>query len=120
MAGHPTPWVEVGAARESRQYVYHYAQGGAARQLFEGRVIRRATVVAVGKPRGWADEGCEDYLKRLRRYFPVEVAEVAEEDMNRRNRNEVLVFRSCPADKAYPCRVIPRGPGPGTWTDGLL
>ena len=35
MAGHPTPWVEVGAARESRQYVYRYAQGGAARQLFE-------------------------------------------------------------------------------------
>jgi 23S rRNA (pseudouridine1915-N3)-methyltransferase len=53
-------------------------------------VIRRATIVAVGKLRGWAAEGCEDYLKRLRRYFPVEVIEVAEEDMNRRNRQEVL------------------------------
>ena len=53
-------------------------------------MIRRATIVAVGKLRGWAAEGCEDYLKRLRRYFPVEVIEVAEEDMNRRNRQEVL------------------------------
>ena len=35
MAGHPTPWVEVGAARESLQYVYRYVQGGAAHQLFE-------------------------------------------------------------------------------------
>ena len=53
-------------------------------------MIRRATIVAVGKLRGWAAEGCEDYLRRLRRYFPVEVIEVAEEDMNRRNRQEVL------------------------------
>lgn len=53
-------------------------------------MIRRVTVVAVGKLRGWPAEGCEDYLKRLRRYFPVEVIEVAEEDMNRRNLREVL------------------------------
>jgi 23S rRNA (pseudouridine1915-N3)-methyltransferase len=53
-------------------------------------VIRRATVVAVGRLRGWAAEGCEDYLARLRRYFPVEVVEVQEEDMNRRSPNEVL------------------------------
>ena len=53
-------------------------------------MIRRATVLAVGKLRGWTDAGCEDYLKRLRRYFPVEVVEVAEEDMNRRSREEVL------------------------------
>lgn len=53
-------------------------------------MIRRATVVAVGKLRGWASEGCEDYLKRLRRHFPVEVIEVAEEDMNRRSPQEVL------------------------------
>ena len=53
-------------------------------------MIRRATIVAVGKLRGWAAEGCEDYLKRLRRHFPVEVIEVAEEDMNRRSRQEVL------------------------------
>ena len=53
-------------------------------------MIRRATVVAVGRLRGWAAEGCEDYLARLRRYFPVEVVEVQGEDMNRRSPNEVL------------------------------
>jgi 23S rRNA (pseudouridine1915-N3)-methyltransferase len=53
-------------------------------------VISRATIVAVGKLRGWASDGCDDYLGRLRRYFPVEVIEVAEEDMNRRSRQEVL------------------------------
>jgi len=54
-------------------------------------VIRRATVVAVGRLRGWAAEGCEDYLVRLRRYFPVKVTEVPEEDMNRRSPQDVLV-----------------------------
>jgi 23S rRNA (pseudouridine1915-N3)-methyltransferase len=44
----------------------------------------------VGKPKGWAAEGSEDYAKRLRRYFPVNIIEVAEEDMNRRAQNEVL------------------------------
>lgn len=34
LAGHPTPWVEVGAAPESPQYVYRYAHG-ATQQLFE-------------------------------------------------------------------------------------
>lgn len=53
-------------------------------------MIRRATIIAVGKLKGWADEGCEDYLKRLRRYFPVEVIEVAEADMNRLSPQEVL------------------------------
>ena len=53
-------------------------------------MIRRATIVAVGKLRGWAADGSEDYLERLRRYFPVEVVEVAEEDMNRRSPEEVL------------------------------
>jgi len=53
-------------------------------------VIRRATIVAVGRLRGWAAEGCDDYLTRLRRYFPVEVVEVPEEDMNRRSAGEVL------------------------------
>jgi len=53
-------------------------------------VIRRATVVAVGRLKGWAAEGCEDYLGRLRRYFPVEVAEVPEENMNRRPASDVL------------------------------
>ena len=53
-------------------------------------MIRRATIVAVGKLRGWTADGSEDYLKRLRRYFSVEVAEVAEDDMNRRSPEEVL------------------------------
>ena len=53
-------------------------------------MIRRATIVAVGRLRGWAAEGCEDYLARLRRYFPVEVVEVPEEDMNRRSSEEAL------------------------------
>jgi 23S rRNA (pseudouridine1915-N3)-methyltransferase len=53
-------------------------------------VIRRCTLVSVGKVKGWAAEGSEDYAKRLRRYFPVEIIEVAEEDMNRRSREEVL------------------------------
>lgn len=53
-------------------------------------MIRRATIVAVGRLRGWAAEGCDDYLTRLRRYFPVEVVEVQEEDMNRRTSEEVL------------------------------
>jgi 23S rRNA (pseudouridine1915-N3)-methyltransferase len=53
-------------------------------------VIRRCTLVSVGKLKGWAAEGSEDYAKRLRRYFPVNIIEVAEEDMNRRAQNEVL------------------------------
>ncbi len=53
-------------------------------------MIRRATIVAVGRLRGWAAEGCDDYLTRLRRYFPVEIVEVPEEDMNRRSPEEAL------------------------------
>jgi 23S rRNA (pseudouridine1915-N3)-methyltransferase len=53
-------------------------------------VIRRCTLVSVGKPKGWAAEGSEDYAKRLRRYFSVNFIEVPEEDMNRRSHNEVL------------------------------
>lgn len=53
-------------------------------------MIRRATIVVVGRLKGWAGEGAEDYAGRLRRYFPVEVVEVAEEDMNRRSAEEVL------------------------------
>jgi 23S rRNA (pseudouridine1915-N3)-methyltransferase len=51
---------------------------------------RRATILAVGTLKGWADEGCQEYLRRLRRYFPVEVVEVPEEDLNRRASEEVL------------------------------
>ena len=53
-------------------------------------MIRRATVVAVGSLKRWAADGADDYLKRLRRFFPVEVVEVPEEDMNRRLPEEVL------------------------------
>ncbi len=53
-------------------------------------MIRRATIVAVGKLKGWAAAGSGDYVERLRRYFPVEVIEVREEDMNRRAPEEVL------------------------------
>ena len=53
-------------------------------------MIRRATIVAAGRLKGWTAQGCDDYLKRLRRYFPVEVVEIREEDMNRRSTNEVL------------------------------
>src|SRR3712207_8009618 len=38
------------------------------RPALRNGVIRRATIVAVGKLRGWAADGSEDYLKRLRRY----------------------------------------------------
>ncbi len=40
--------------------------------------------------RGWAADGAGDYLKRLRRFFPVELVEVPEEDLNRRSPEEVL------------------------------
>ncbi len=53
-------------------------------------MIRRATVVAVGSLKGWAAEGEADYLKRLRRFFPVEVIEVSEEDLNKGTSEEVL------------------------------
>ncbi len=53
-------------------------------------MIRRATIVAVGSLKGWAAEGADDYLKRLRRSFAVEVVEVSEEDLNRRTTGEVL------------------------------
>jgi 23S rRNA (pseudouridine1915-N3)-methyltransferase len=53
-------------------------------------VIRRTTIVAVGSPKGWAADGVDDYLKRLRRFFSVEVVEVPEEDLNRRSPEEVL------------------------------
>ncbi|HET7272237.1 MAG TPA: 23S rRNA (pseudouridine(1915)-N(3))-methyltransferase RlmH [Rubrobacter sp.] len=67
-------------------------------------MIRRCTLVSVGKLKGWAAEGSEDYAKRLRRSFPVEIIEVAEEDMNRRSREEVLsaegerILRRLPAE----------------------
>lgn len=53
-------------------------------------MIRRCTLVCVGKLKNWAAEGSEDYAGRLRRHFQVNIIEVAEEDMNRRSREEVL------------------------------
>jgi 23S rRNA (pseudouridine1915-N3)-methyltransferase len=53
-------------------------------------VIRRATIVAVGGVKGWAADGVDDYLRRLRRFFSVEIVEVQEEDLNRRLPEEVL------------------------------
>src|ERR687893_572759 len=63
---------------------------GRRRPTLRYGVIRRCTLVSIGKPKGWAAEGSEDYAKRLRRYFPVNIIEVAEEDMNRRSPEEVL------------------------------
>lgn len=53
-------------------------------------MIRSATVVAIGTLKGWAADGASDYLRRLRRLFPVEVVEVSEEDLNQRSPQEVL------------------------------
>jgi 23S rRNA (pseudouridine1915-N3)-methyltransferase len=53
-------------------------------------VIRRATIIAVGGVKGWAADGVDDYLRRLRRLFSVEIIEVQEEDLNRRPPEEVL------------------------------
>ena len=53
-------------------------------------MIRRATIVAIGALKGWAADGADDYLKRLRRYFPAEIVEVREEDLNRLSPEEVL------------------------------
>lgn len=65
-------------------------------------MLQRVTVIAVGKLKGWADEGCQDYLGRLGRYFPVEVVEVAEEDMNRRSGREVLSAEAGRISKRIP------------------
>lgn len=65
-------------------------------------MIRKATILAVGKLRGWAADGSEDYLKRLRRYFPVEVIEVPEEDLNRRSPAEVLSGEAAKLLKRFP------------------
>ena len=53
-------------------------------------MISRCTLICVGKPKGWSAEASEDYAKRLRRYFRLDILEVPEEDINRRSRGEVL------------------------------
>jgi 23S rRNA (pseudouridine1915-N3)-methyltransferase len=65
-------------------------------------VIRKATIVAVGRLRGWAADGAEDYLTRLRRYYAVEVIEVPEEDLNRLAPAEVLAAESTRLLKRLP------------------
>src|ERR671917_457391 len=65
-------------------------------------MIRRVTVVAVGSLRGWAADGADDYLKRLRRFFPVDVVEVPEEDLNRRSPEEVLAAEARKIFKRIP------------------
>ena len=54
--------------------------------------------------KGWAADGADDYLKRLGRFFPVEVVEVPEEDLNRRSPGEVLA-----AEGARILRRVPAG-----------
>ena len=65
-------------------------------------MIRRATIVAVGRLKGWPVDGCADYARRLRRHFPVEVVEVGEEDMNRRSPQEVLAAEGERISKRIP------------------
>jgi 23S rRNA (pseudouridine1915-N3)-methyltransferase len=65
-------------------------------------VIRRATIVAVGKLKGWPTDATADYAKRLRRYFPTEIIEVPEQDMNRFSRQEVLAIESQRLTKRIP------------------
>ncbi|MEJ7632196.1 MAG: 23S rRNA (pseudouridine(1915)-N(3))-methyltransferase RlmH [Rubrobacteraceae bacterium] len=65
-------------------------------------MIRRATIVAAGRLKGWSADGSDDYLKRLRRYFSVEVIGVPEEDMNRRSRAEVLAAEAARLWKRLP------------------
>lgn len=56
----------------------------------------------MGRVKGWAAEGCDDYLNRLRRYFPVEVIEVPEEDVNRRPPGGVLDAEAARLSKRLP------------------
>jgi hypothetical protein len=35
VAGHPTPWIEVGEPVESLEYVYHYGESGGRARLFD-------------------------------------------------------------------------------------
>ena len=65
-------------------------------------MIRRATIVAVGSLKGWAADGAGDYLKRLRRFFPVVVVEVPEEDLNRRSPEKVLATEARKILKGIP------------------
>lgn len=65
-------------------------------------MIRRATIVTVGKVKGWAADGSDDYVSRLRRYFSVEIIEVPEEDMNRRSPGEAMAAEGDRLSKRLP------------------
>ena len=65
-------------------------------------MIRRATILAVGRLQGWPADASADYAKRLRRYFRTDIVEVPEEDMNRRARQEVLDAESKRLTKRIP------------------
>ena len=65
-------------------------------------MIRRATIVAVGRLKGWPTDASSDYAKRLRRYFPTEIIEVPEEDMNRFSGQEVLKIEGDRLTKRVP------------------
>jgi 23S rRNA (pseudouridine1915-N3)-methyltransferase len=86
-------------------------------------VIRRATVVAVGKLKGLPAEACDDYLKRLRRHFPVKVIEVPEEDMNRRSTSEVLAAEGERVSRRIPAGshvvVLDRATGKSLDSEGI-
>ena len=86
-------------------------------------MIRRATIVAVGALKGWAADGSKDYLRRLRRYFRVEVVEVPEDDLNRRGPDEVLAAEAGRLARRIPAGayviVLDREKGEGLSSEGL-
>ncbi len=111
IADHPTPWIEVGRRWRAPEHVYRYAREKAPATL-RHRVIRRATIVASADSRAGPPTARDDYLRRLRRYFPVEVVEVAEEDMNRRSPAGGARRRGRPPPQAHPRRLPRRRPRP--------
>lgn len=86
-------------------------------------MIRRATVVAVGKLKGWPADARDDYAKRLRRHLQVDLIEIPEEDMNRRSRAEVLSAEAGRILKRIPdgahVVVLDRGRGEQHPSEGL-
>ena len=86
-------------------------------------MIRRATIIAVGRLKGWPADGSADYAKRLRRHFPVEIVEVGEEDMNRRSPQEVLAAEADRLTKRIPANShlapLEREPGKGASAEDL-
>lgn len=67
-------------------------------------MIRRVTILAVGSVKGWAAVGTNDYIKRLRRFFSIEVIEVPAENLNRYSPDKVLA-----AEGSKLLRRVPAG-----------